>query len=291
MSYRSFDHLVKMAGAIILVLFLVPAGSWASRFSHLIHEREGVAECVTCHETDALSIIPSVEVCQPCHEGVDLDDTDLGPTKTHTPLWIKQHGRDSSEPGAQCQSCHTLFFCTECHEGGELAPDLTKRSVRTESVPRSHTSRFRIVHPLKATGAQIEECFTCHAEEFCSDCHDTYRGKNRLRNDSHRRSWTQIEAGAGGPLHQDFNLDQCGDCHPGGALSSQDWSNAHAREARRALKTCQSCHPSGNACIACHSAKSGLKVSPHPRNWRNIQSKFRKESPETCQECHFPGTF
>jgi hypothetical protein len=100
-----------------------------------------------------------------------------------------------------------------------------------------------------------------------------------------------IAAGSGGPLHEQFALDQCQDCHPDGATSSHEWSSDHAREARRSLKTCQTCHPAGNACKDCHSAMTGLSVSPHPANWRQIMSKFRKESPETCRECHFAGTF
>ncbi|UCF31601.1 MAG: cytochrome c3 family protein [bacterium] len=286
MSDRSGYNLRMSAAAVLVAAALVPTVSWAMRFSHKVHEEKGASECVTCHVTGAQSIIPSPQVCLPCHEEVDLEETDLGPTRTHTPLWVRQHGRDSSEPDAQCRSCHTLSFCTDCHEGGELAPDLTRRTVRTDSVPRSHTSRFRIVHPLKTTGGRIEECYVCHAEEFCSDCHDTYRGKNRLKTVSHRESWTKIEAGAGGPLHEQFSLAQCQDCHPDGALSSRDWSAAHAREAKRSLRSCQSCHPDGSVCKDCHSAVTGLRVSPHPRNWRSIQAKFRKEAPEVCAECH-----
>lgn len=286
MNRRVCFYIRRLFLAALVIVALSPVLSWAMRFSHKVHEQKGVAECTTCHPADALSIIPTPEVCTPCHEGVDLDDTDFGPTRTHTPLWVRQHGRDSSEPDAQCKSCHTSSFCNDCHEGGELSPDLTKRTIRTEGVPRTHTSRFRIVHPLKTTGGQIDECFTCHAEEFCSDCHDTYRGKNRLKTVSHRESWTKIEAGTGGPVHEDFSLGQCQDCHPDGALSSRDWSAAHSREAKRSLKSCQSCHPSGAVCKDCHSALTGLKISPHPRNWRSIQAKFRKEAPEVCAECH-----
>lgn len=88
------------------------------------------------------------------------------------------------------------------------------------------------------------------------------------------------------PDHSAFTLNQCQDCHPGGALSGAEWSSGHAREARRTLSGCQSCHPDGQACLSCHSAKTGLMVSPHPRNWGKIKGKFRRESPEVCDRCH-----
>ena len=267
----------------------MPTESRAMRFSHQLHEKEEIRECTTCHLGRAVSIIPERSVCLPCHSEEYLADTPLGPTKTHTPLWVREHGEESEKTGAQCRSCHTLSFCVDCHQGGELDPELKKRSIRTDSVPRSHTSRFRIVHPLKATGGRVNDCLFCHTEEYCSDCHDYYesRFQGRLKNDSHRRNWTAIEAGSGAPMHGDFTLDQCQDCHPDGALSSQEWSSAHSREARRELQSCQSCHPNGDACIPCHSAKEGLMISPHPNNWRSIQSKFRKEAPEVCRKCHF----
>ncbi len=284
---------VKLLAAALLITALTLAPLWAMRFSHKSHQDEKITECLTCHKPGAFSIIPEQKVCLPCHEEDELADTPLGPTKTHTPLWVLEHGADSAKPDARCTSCHQYSFCVDCHQGGELNLDLTRRTLRTESVPRSHTSRFRIIHPLKATPGQIKTCFKCHEESFCSDCHDYYRNRfpDRLKVDSHRKSWSMIEAGSGGPLHEQFTLDQCQDCHPDGATSSRVWSSDHAREARRSLKTCQACHPAGSACKACHSAKSGLMVSPHPSNWRQIMSKFRKESPETCRECHYAGTF
>ncbi len=271
--------------AVISAVLIITGTSHAARFSHKVHSDYEVKECGKCHKPLALSITPERSVCMECHTEEDIIETVLGPTKTHTPLWVNQHGRVSAEPGSECRSCHTLSSCADCHKGGELNPDFTKRSVRTESVPETHTSRFRVIHPLKATGAQIDECFSCHAEEFCSDCHNRTQ-RDRLKIISHRESWTKIEAGAAGPLHETFTLSQCDDCHPGGALSSHVWTTQHAAEARKTLKKCQSCHPDGNVCMDCHSAKTGLMVSPHPRNWGRLKSKFRKESPETCAKCH-----
>ncbi|GBE14869.1 MAG TPA: cytochrome C [Proteobacteria bacterium] len=288
MSFPRLKPFVVIGFAALLVLVLLSSPLWAMRFSHKVHEDNGITECTRCHEKDASDIIPEVSSCTPCHDEKFMADTPLGPAKTHTPLWVTQHGPDSQLSGAQCKKCHDFSFCVGCHQGGDLNTDLTKRTVRSNSVPRSHTSNFLVVHPLKATAVRINDCYTCHAKEFCSDCHSSYRSRFPGRKIiSHQKSWELMIAGSGVPNHAGFTLAQCRDCHPGGALSSTEWSAGHAREARRSLKACQTCHPDGNACTDCHSAKSGLSISPHPKNWRSIQNKFRRESPQTCKKCHW----
>jgi hypothetical protein len=283
----------KLSGLFILVLFsgalLAASQALAMRFSHIVHDKNEVSQCARCHIPGAVSIIPERTICRECHEEKEIEETVLGPTKSHTPVWVRQHGIDSQSAGAQCSDCHTISFCVDCHKGGELGVDLKKRTVRMDTVPDTHTSRFRVVHPLKATAEQIEKCYTCHSKSDCSDCHEAYRQKYLVTGReivSHQKSWDLLIAGADVPDHSAFALNQCQDCHPGGALSSQDWSRGHAREARRTLGSCQSCHPDGDACLTCHSAKTGLMVSPHPGNWKRIQNKFRKESPEVCAKCH-----
>jgi len=276
-------------GLIFLISLMAASQALAMRFSHIVHDQKGISRCSQCHLPGALSIIPERTVCYECHQEKDIEETELGPTRTHTPLWVREHGVDSQSPSAQCSGCHDITFCVDCHKGGELGTDLKKRAVRMETVPSTHTARFRVVHPLKATAEQIEKCYTCHAKSDCSDCHEAYRQKFLVTGReivSHQKSWQLLIADSATPDHSAFALNQCQDCHPGGALSSSDWSREHAREARRTLGSCQSCHPDGDACLACHSARTGLMVSPHPGNWKRIQSKFRKESPEVCAKCH-----
>ncbi len=281
----------KLSAIFILVIlstsFLVVSRTMAMRFSHTLHEKKEITKCEKCHTPGSTSIIPARAVCYECHEEKQIEETVLGPSKTHTPEWVKQHGIDSQSAGAQCSNCHSISFCVDCHKGGELDVDLKLRSVRTDTVPSTHTSRFRVVHPLKATAEQVEKCYTCHSRKQCSDCHESYRNRFPGRDlVSHQKNWQTLIAGSDVPDHYGFSLNQCQDCHPGGALSSTDWSRRHAREARRSLSSCQSCHPDGDACLACHSAKTGLMVSPHPGNWRKIQGKFRREAPEVCAKCH-----
>jgi hypothetical protein len=279
----------KLSGLIIMIVittaFLAASHAFAMRFSHIVHDKNEITQCDRCHTPGAMSITPERAICYECHEENDIVETVLGPTKSHTPVWVRQHGIDSQSAGAQCSKCHTISFCVDCHKGGELGVDLKKRTVRIETVPDTHTSRFRVVHPLKATAEQIEKCYTCHSKQDCVDCHEDYRQKFLVTGReivSHQKNWEALIAGANVPDHTTFAPNQCQDCHPGGALSSAQWSNGHAKEARRTLGSCQSCHPDGDVCLDCHSAKTGLMISPHPGNWKRIQSKFRRESPEVC---------
>jgi len=285
------------AAALTAFLLLSPLGSLmapaqarAERFSHKFHEEQGAGECRQCHLPGAASIIPPRSACLSCHQPKDLVDTPFGPTRTHTAFWLRQHGKESSAPGAQCRSCHASSSCLDCHAGGEIGVDLRRQAGKVSVPPRAHAAGFRILHPLKAEGNGKEACGQCHKASFCSDCHQKSVPPPRSASASHRRSWLQIEAGMGGPVHRTFTNDQCQDCHPGGALASRDWSAGHAQEARRNLSSCRGCHPDGEECSSCHSAKSGLKVSPHPANWRKIQKKFRQESPGVCDKCHAAGS-
>ena len=273
----------------ILSMILISSHAHAMRFSHKVHEDEKITQCAICHIPGAVSIVPERNTCYDCHEEKEIVETVLGPAKTHTPVWVRQHGIDSQSAGAQCSKCHTISFCVDCHKGGELGVDLKKRTTRIDTVPSTHTSRFRVVHPFKATAEQIEKCYTCHKRSECTDCHESYRQQYLVTGReivSHQKNWQALISGSDIPDHAAFSLNQCQDCHPGGAISSAEWSAGHAKEARRTLGSCQSCHPDGDACLACHSAKTGLMISPHPGNWGRIQSKFRKESPEVCAKCH-----
>ena len=282
---KNLPNLIALTVLIAVLVFTTRA--LAMRFSHTVHEKSGISTCNRCHLPGALNIIPDRSTCRECHQDSEIEETELGPSRTHTPLWVLQHGTDSQSAEARCSGCHTISFCVDCHKGGELGVDLRKRTVRIGTVPSTHTSRFRVVHPLKATADQIENCYTCHSKSECVECHDSYRNRFPGRNIvSHQMSWDLLIAADDVPDHSAFALNQCQDCHPGGAISSAQWSKEHAKEARRTLSTCQSCHPDGNACLACHSARTGLMISPHPGNWGRIQSTFRKESPEVCAKCH-----
>jgi hypothetical protein len=92
-------------------------------------------------------------------------------------------------------------------------------------------------------------------------------------------------------IHAGFTAGTaCDSCHLGGSVapSFHDWQIGHAREARRSLATCQACHPDGDVCLKCHSARGGaVGFNPHPKDWNSIKGTLKKASNgRTCRRCH-----
>lgn len=218
-----------------------------------------------------------IRECTECHAG-------QGVAMTHGAFWVREHRVVAANPGKNCKDCHNQSFCLDCHTGGGIDVDLNTLIVRAGTAPLSHRTDFREIHPLKAL-QNPQTCYRCHNPVYCSECHAKFRGED-LRVQSHRRSWSDLKTGAG-PAHSTFTTGQCQTCHPGGVLPKTAWSADHAREARRNLQACQTCHSDGEVCMTCHSSRSGLRVSPHPRNWSAVKDNFRKKSDgRSCVKCH-----
>ncbi|WP_152514532.1 cytochrome c3 family protein [Chrysiogenes arsenatis] len=172
-----------------------------------------------------------------------------------------------------CLSCH---IADKADEMGKLGNNFSN----------IHTSEFSITHPIAArTNPNL--CANCHRENrFCTDCHDKFR-RNDLGMESHRRNFSALQTGPLAQSHDQFTEADCKTCHVNSIIPTHEWSTAHAREARKNLATCQACHPSGDTCVKCHSARSGLGISPHPKNWNKIKGRLERASGgATCSRCH-----
>jgi hypothetical protein len=263
---------------ILTGLFLVigiAVASATSQFSHLAHvEVMDLEECEFCHVQDSLNIVPDVEVCEKCHPADYLRDVEFGGIETHTSFWYESHKNFARREAAaelktQCDKCHQESFCLDCHRGS--FPDENLEA-------NIHRSEYLVTHPIMARG-DSRSCASCHEERFCTDCHNRFN-RNELRLESHRRSWSDLPGL--GPPHSTFDVDDCDLCHPGVA-TSHVWSSNHAREARRDLQLCQSCHERAEVCITCHSARTGLRVNPHPGGWNDIKDNIDQR---VCRRCH-----
>jgi len=217
--------------------------------------------------------------CTECHRGADV-------TPTHQAAWNEQHRLAAVKADAPCADCHDQSYCTDCHYGGGIDAGLNAGNDRGPNYkPRTHRSSFKEVHPIAAFD-NPNSCQRCHPASYCSECHARFQPQD-LMFQSHRKGWSDRPAVAGGPAHSTFPPDSCPTCHPGSVLPANKWSGSHAREARRNLATCQACHSDGETCLRCHSAKSGLRVNPHPDNWGSIQGKLNKAAGKrTCVKCH-----
>ncbi|MGE5188578.1 MAG: cytochrome C [Gemmatimonadota bacterium] len=217
--------------------------------------------------------------CNECHVGSNV-------SPNHQAAWNVQHRLIAVKPDAPCADCHDQAYCEDCHYGGGIAADLHKSNDRGPNYkPKSHRSSFLEIHPISAFDNPTS-CERCHDASFCKDCHARFRPED-LMFQSHRKGWSNLTTFPGGPMHSTFSPSSCQTCHPGSVLPAHEWAGAHAQEARRNLPTCQACHADGDICLKCHSAKTGLRVNPHPDNWNDIKGNLNKAAGQrTCVKCH-----
>jgi len=110
-------------------------------------------KCSTCH---------SVNYCQDCHEGDNLDRT------THPLNYQFTHSLEAQVKDVECSTCHTdRLFCIECHRDNHI-------------MPHNHSPGW--VNQIPDDGGRhaveaeidLESCMACHeqnAEQICQPCH------------------------------------------------------------------------------------------------------------------------
>jgi len=245
--------------------------------------------------------------CLQCHEGVD--ETQLA-TREHLPTM------------RTCLECHTggeaPSECTTCHlqgDGGRLRTSFEGEVIQPKGRfrPDDHGDpRWLKIHQ-SAARVDTNSCESCHATQFCLNCHDGVVEDTRL----HPADWVLTH----GLEAQRRTVDcfachevqaDCTSCHtaaevvPGAfpgvrgeaeatsRFHPPGWAGVpgeippadhHSFQARRALETCEACH-SVDLCNECHS----VLVNPHPDsygtegNWR-----FGQGDGTMCLQCHRPG--
>lgn len=245
----------------LLFVFGVITSAWALTSHKDYAEMDNIKDCNSCHQSNEV-------------------------TPNHGSWWTKEHRLYAEKQPNNCKDCHEQSFCLDCHTGGGIDRDLHTSTSGVDFKPKTHRTDFRELHPIKALD-DPRSCYRCHDQKrFCNECHSKFN-PNDLRVLSHRRGFSDLEVKQGGPQHSIFTPGQCQGCHPDSVLPKHQWSASHAREARKNLMSCQACHPEGNVCLKCHSARSGLMVNPHPRNWGKISGKMgRASNNRTCVKCH-----
>jgi hypothetical protein len=220
--------------------------------------------------------------CNDCHAGSSVPPN-------HVAGWNSEHRLFSVRPDANCADCHEEAFCQDCHYGGGVYAnsDLNRPTAKRtpDFMPRYHRSSFLEVHPIYSFDNPAS-CQRCHPTQFCQECHARFRPED-LAIVSHRRSFSDLQLKPGGQVHGNLPPATCQTCHPNSVLPKHEWTSQHAREARRNLMACQTCHPDGQTCLKCHSARTGLRVNPHPDNWGSINGNLNRAAGQrTCAKCH-----
>lgn len=263
----------------VLVCFLV-GPAMAVQFNHDEHQTylEEGQTCTVCHIPDAGMIVPAKADCLECHEEDFYAGVTFPGTSTHGPVWAMNHRGPAKSGVIDCSACHEQKYCLDCHKAGS-ADEMGEIGNNMINV---HRSEFSVTHPIAARTDQ-QLCSSCHEKKFCNDCHDRFAPED-LAILSHRKGWSE---GTLGGLHASYSVLQCQGCHTDSVLPVHEWSNSHAREARKNLATCQACHPEGDVCLTCHSAKTGLGINPHPKDWGDMKDRLQDAGDNrTCRKCH-----
>ena len=282
--------MIRKALLSLILLMIGVTVVWAGDFDHQAHLGEYIPDtsCDTCHLAEAKTIVPETDVCLECHSDDEVTDIDLGPTKTHGPVWALNHRAEAKGNAIDCNACHAQKDCLECHKSG-FADEMGEFGNNMINV---HRDDFQISHPIPARTNQ-NLCSSCHESRFCNDCHNEWRFKTgNIGSPSHRRSFglgfdnADIDA-----IHAGIdNTLQCDSCHLQSSVAPDfhSWSIGHAREARKSLITCQACHPDGDVCLSCHSARGGAgRFNPHPKDWSDFKNRLdRASNGRTCRKCH-----
>ena len=274
---------------LTVILFLWGGTAFAVQFNHAEHLDYVDGDCMNCHQEEAEAIVPDTATCLECHDQDFVSDVSFPGTKTHDVTWSLQHGPAARGQMYDCAACHQQSECLECHKSGFA----DEQGSFSNSMLNVHRSDFHVSHPIAARTDQ-QLCASCHESSFCSDCHNQFEDTD-LALVSHRLGFSNITVGSG-PTHAMFSDTQCQTCHKDPNITeykpllwTDQWHGEHAREARKNLATCQACHPEGDVCLKCHSARegSGLRVNPHPDDWDDMASRLRKSSDgKTCRKCH-----
>jgi len=269
------------AGGAIARVYLPPP---PLKFDHSAHR---ATPCEGCH-TEIRSVdlattrqLPTMAACLRCHRdgGEERHCADChlarlgglietrfehgalvpahdGLGDAHGPDFKQHHTQEARQVGATCTACHDRSECVACHQG------VTKPM-------EFHPGNYTLTHAVDARRGK-PDCSACHrAQSFCVGCHE--------------------REGLGTRGDTQFNpVDPARAFHPPGWASAGPGLNLHAREARRSITACASCHRE-DECLKCHSAQPGApRASPHPTGWRGSAQcrALDRGNRRMCLRCH-----
>jgi hypothetical protein len=267
-------------------------------FPHKFHLEKAGLVCQDCHngmnKTDYASRVhwPTMPECLVCHQDSDAPaDCNLCHPKvevirpqSHRADWIHEHSQHAISTSMPCSQCHQDTWCEDCHAGAttiemqdpsdRMASGGPQNRGRTaQIVQRQHELNYRFIHPMDAVGKE-RQCATCHAREFCVDCHRIEGDEQRFKPAWHGQvpglpqPWVLIGVGSGGGRHADW--------------------------ARNDIERCVACHDvegDDPSCIQCHVDFDGVKGTDpktHPVRFagRLGEGEFHSDPASLCYSCH-----
>src|SRR5213075_138881 len=288
----------------------------------------------------AASLWPDPVTCASCHDGtIQPKVTWRAPTeprRSNLKFDHQAHARAVKVNPPACSACHTeagaprmavrppvVGRCLDCHEirtAHLAAPDtacatchlslaravnLTGDDVARFPAPPSHGDPRWLgsdAHGAVARSALATNCSTCHAREFCHQCHAGGAPPKAIAVlASDLRSLALVAHRAAAYARETSCMDChsersfCATCHEqSGLVASRGlrtgyhdarpfFVSGHGGAARQSLESCVSCHAQRD-CLPCHSAQGGRRFNPHGPGFDADRLK-RKNYP-MCTVCH-----
>jgi predicted CXXCH cytochrome family protein len=298
----------------VLILALVASAAVAFRasgrspkpFPHAKHLEAGL-ECANCHaaaESENLksSLLPTIEVCQGCHEESDLKEWGWSKIPARKSGFRNFSHQAHLAQDVTCGSCHsTVADRTEMGaEGGMPAAGAAGGEGASAHPGEESAPMHTAGHPL---------CMGCHdgakQDNRCETCHSSLR-EGRLNGMERDPSIMKPMDHHPGFLHdhpfavrlqgnqcRDCHRqeDYCSTCHQGDNVVSmtheRNWLYTHPLAARKNLHDCTSCHEMNTFCTECHQDR-GIQPGNHlAPNWiSGLHAEVARRDIENCASCH-----
>ena len=272
--------------------------------------------CLGCHAPQAPGHLEAQGQCRTCHVPAvesrlsEADVAGFPQPASHTARnFAITHGPLAVESASDCAVCHDRGSCFTCHKGTAHLPDaILQIPLAQEGGPRGvqlpegttppfHEGNFSVAHAAAASARQ-PDCATCHSESTCNSCHEG-QGSPSFHPINFLASHGPEAYGRMNDCSSCHNAEAfCRTCHLGlgldaaggiGGVYHNDqtlWILSHATAARQDLESCVSCHQQTD-CLRCHSAQSGLGVSPHGPDFNG--SSIEERNKAMCTLCHISG--
>ena len=302
-----------MIGVLGLAALLVQQPAQGGGFDHLKHKAlfPTCNSCHVGAAQKGASLWPKPTACAACHDGTIEKTVAWRPPevarRTNLRFDHLEHASKAGQKAPSCSGCHTEggaprlavrdpvvercfachgiqtahlaapdTACATCHLPLVRAVSLTRGDIAKFPAPPSHSAPdFLTRHGHGAVTRQTvgTRCATCHAREFCYQCHAGSAPPRAI-------SWLGADQRATAIA-----------AHAAPASHSDNFADRHAAEAAASTTRCTSCHVRAD-CLECHrpnAATGGGGYHPDGFLARHPASAYAREA--TCSDCHNARSF
>lgn len=295
--------------SVVLVLLQQPAQG----FDHLKHKAlfPSCSSCHQGAAQRGAPLWPEAASCAACHDGTIEKAVAWRPPSTPRASNLRfdhiEHASKAGSKSPACAGCHALpgeqrmavrepvvgrcldchgirvahlsapdSACSTCHVPLVRAVSLTSNDIAGFPAPPSHAAPdflTRAGHGATSRQTMRASCATCHAREFCYQCHAGSAPPRAIAwLDSDPRA-TAIAARAAPFSH------------------GSNFADRHGAEAAASTTRCTGCHVRAD-CLECHRPNAGARgAGYHPDGFlaRHPASAYAREA--SCSDCHNVGSF